>query len=1015
MLERRTPTLLVLALSFATAVTAAPAGAPKAAQPPAGPQPLQTARLVGGYPALAIAGIRRDVPRAQVLPTLVRLLHGSPKGTDPHVDEIRDRLHGTLMTLAAVDDIAAAWPGGLSIAQARDKQKKKSLETALGSLGLELHEQRGAFDVGEDGGGDAAALRKTLAAAGVAVNDIRAGLNAGQTVRIPVPEVTVPVPMPRSAWETLVFHRATPENQWVAALLDDPQASLLAYGMLALDDETRGWLAGDRQLLGDAVSHPEAFTLVAPAFRVTGKTLELPGGAAAAPAWEAVAGAKPADPKRFFRALVAADEGRLAFFFATIASLDEPHLRLVLGAAGTPSRNALRWAYDGFADPIVHWTLVGHPFAHGRMDGAVILRTLNVDASGRLLGPTWERVWQSVFDSDNLGMKGATKGLERDRAIDGHWIMERILSLPQGERDARLEVLLFAQRAFPHPQPQDAADLIVALRGYQRFPAVAAVLERMGVTAPATYAAVMRGAEQAAEASDERRPAVLSQFQGALALLDRLRLREAIAAADAERAALDLAALVPEDGWYEGRVAAWIDRTLTSLAGGTDGDADLRQRRLLDALAGVRPSRQPAVFTWEEERYQVAFADAERERIDTIVTQQLRPDVAAVLRLSAAVTALHTAATVEALRGATADLAQLLGSTAAPAKEPQLYGDLLRDARDAVKDLQKIDEAKELKKAGPAVQPVTRLMDLQTAFVLRLLDYAVFMPSEDNGSIADVAARHDFGGQTGATDAVRARAAWLAPSEVSEEGGWRLRGSLLAMDVATGRFAVRRLSSAPPTHPPTLVDNTRLQLAQTLALAQSAPMTDAGRDAIAAAIALGRERVRAAASAPGTVIPAPTGMSAWRREALAWTMANDPEQLEAQFTTRELYALGVEATPPAPDSWGTAQTLTSGCLCLKLVALTPWEELAGRSGTTVAVASASDLSLRLAEHMSALNVPAELLPAVLAFATGDVIENAESRFEEDSMALSRAARAITRQHVEDIVASVVGRGLARPQ
>ena len=52
------------------------------------------------------------------------------------------------------------------------------------------------------------------------------------------------------------------------------------------------------------------------------------------------------------------------------------------------------------------------------------------------------------------------------------------------------------------------------------------------------------------------------------------------------------------------------------------------------------------------------------------------------------------------------------------------------------------------------------------------------------------------------------------------------------------------------------------------------------------------------------------------------------------------------------------------------------EELAGRNGTTVAVASASDLSLRLAEHLSALKVPAALLPAVLAFATSDVIENA---------------------------------------
>ena len=1013
MLDRRTLILLVLALSSATALAAAPAGAPKPA-PAAGPQPLQTARLLGGYETLAIAGVGRDVPRAQVIPTLIRILHNSPKGTDPHLDDIRDRLHDTLTTLAAVDSVGVAWPDGLSIAQAADKQKKKLIEASLGALGLELHEQRGAYDVRDDGGVAAAALRKTLTDAGVAVADVRAGLNAGRAVRIAVPEITVPMPMPRSAWENAVFHRATPEAEWIAAVLDDPRASLLGYGLLALDEETRGWLAADRQLLTDASQHWEAFAVVAPALHVTATAIQLPGGAPAALAWEAVAGAKPADPSRFFRALLSADEGRLAFFFATIAGLDEPRLRLVLGG-NPPTRNALRWAYDAFADPVIPWTLANHPFMRRRMDGAVILRALAVDASGRLAGPTWEKVWQSAFDSDDLGIKGTMKGLEKDRAIDARWIVQHVLSLPQGERDARLQVLLFAQRAFPHPQPQDAIDILVALRGYQRFPAAAALLERMGVTAPATYASVLRGAEHAANVSADHRQAVLSQFQGALAILDRLRARGALTTAAAERSALDLAALVPDAGWYHGRVAAWLDETIAKVPGGADADADARQRRLIDALAGVRPSQQPATFMWESEQYQVATGEAERERIDAVVKQQLRPDVAAVLRLSAAVTAVGKAATVDALRQAAANVSQLLGALVAPAKEPQLYADLLGDARNAIKDLQKIDEGKEMKKAETAIAPIRRLLDLQTSFVLRLLDYAVFMPSEDNGSMADVAARHDFGGETGATDAVRARAAWLAPSEVSEEGGWRLRGSLLAMDVATGRFAVRRLSAAPPSHPPTLVDNTRLQLAQTLALTGSAQLTDAGRDAIAVTIARGRDRVRAAASTPGTSIPAPAGMSAWRREALAWTAANDAAHLEAQFTVHELYALGAAPGSTSPDGWGTAQTLTSGCLCLKLLTLTPWEELAGRNGTTVAVASASDLSLRLAEHLSALKVPAALLPAVLAFATSDVIENAESRFEEDSMALSRAAQALTRQQVEDIVASVVGRGLARPQ
>jgi hypothetical protein len=88
--------------------------------------------------------------------------------------------------------------------------------------------------------------------------------------------------------------------------------------------------------------------------------------------------------------------------------------------------------------------------------------------------------------------------------------------------------------------------------------------------------------------------------------------------------------------------------------------------------------------------------------------------------------------------------------------------------------------------------------------------------------------------------------------------------------------------------------------------------------------------------------------------------------------------------------------------------------LAGRLGNADAAAALPDVSLRLAEHLAALQVPAELLPAIAALATQDVIDAANAVAEEDSpMALARSAAALTRTRVEDYVAAVIARSVAR--
>jgi hypothetical protein len=193
-------------------------------------------------------------------------------------------------------------------------------------------------------------------------------------------------------------------------------------------------------------------------------------------------------------------------------------------------------------------------------------------------------------------------------------------------------------------------------------------------------------------------------------------------------------------------------------------------------------------------------------------------------------------------------------------------------------------------------------------------------------------------------------------------------------------------------------------------------MDDVQRDAIASAIARGRERLASAAKSgdlPQAVRDVRT-LSPWRREALAWTAENDLEHLSQQLTTVDLFLLGSNlSSVTALDAWGTSQASSTGCLCLRLLMLVPWESLAGRQGTSDVEAAIADLSLRLAEHMSALRVPAVLVPAIAALATQELIDNAAGLQDDDAMVIARMAAALRRERVEDYVAAVVGRGFAR--
>ena len=201
---------------------------------------------------------------------------------------------------------------------------------------------------------------------------------------------TVPLPLPASLWSEAVFHgRATPATL-IADILESRNASLLYAGLLALDDPTRAWVAAQPGLMTELASErAAAFLLAAPALRISGSTVSLPGGAAAQPVWAALAGASLSDAGRFVHTLISADEGRLAAFAGAMSELTGPQLTLVLNldAAAAARIDAARQVYAIFGRLLARKSQEHRIFTRPGLDPALLAASFSSGADGRIQVP----------------------------------------------------------------------------------------------------------------------------------------------------------------------------------------------------------------------------------------------------------------------------------------------------------------------------------------------------------------------------------------------------------------------------------------------------------------------------------------------------------------------------------------------------------------------------------------------------------------------------------------------------
>ena len=791
----------------------------------------------------------------------------------------------------------------------------------------------------------------------------------------------VPALLPRSVWEQAVFGRPVEPDQLAFSILRDRRAALLYTGLFSLDRETLAYFVAHPSLVF-AIYHDHSGTFAAFAESLTVRAAQvvLPDGAGRTTEWERLVDAPVSEPDRFIPELLGRDDGRLAWLFDTLASLDNARRAFALQAGLEP-------LYAAFGLEQMSVDFSAQPFTRPPVDFAIVLRTIGVASDGTLAPPRDLQLWNTLF----LGRGRVAATSE----MTASWLLRSFADMPTRQRRLHLDTLLFAQRVFASARaarlsPAARDILVQALSAYPAHSALMLALERLGFTDPDDFVTAVRAADGLASVLDRSRAELrVATFQGALALVTRLHDVDAIDARTARSLAQALIKLPRTDpALYSDSVARWIEDLLLPSLPGTPGAGADPEQRLLDGLAGMRAGRSLPVVTWEDETYRVDIAAGERSRLRRVRERQGGNDLTTLLLLRQMKRQgdpkLASTASILVSRLGLQDARSLFGA-----------GEHATVARGGGA------------KADARIERAENWQDVLLAELLASYAYAIAIGDPDSPMLLTVnpARVHDF--DIGGSDT------WLLAHSTRVASGMVLRGSLVGLERALAVSSLRQATLDAPVDAPSLGQMDLQGIAESVATMNPFRLDDRGRDALAGVLRRGRERIAIAARDRNEIdaLAEHAGVERWRRRLMRLAAGSGPAAMMQYWSLGEACGVGQSAAVTADlRVWGVAQRLTDGSWEQALPLRLSMHELGGRIGVGLVSAQFADLHLRVVEWLAELKLPAGLAPGVLRAAAWDLAMHTQMADLDDWLAVVRTAQALPADRMADHVSALTADG-----
>jgi hypothetical protein len=979
----------------------------------------------GGIDALAgAAGLRETPDRARFVAELTRLLFELPvRDRIPPSPGARLSIH--LYAAARFQRALAALPKKtVSLADAEDGAMRRAMTEVLAVLGLRFRERRSVLTVESNGDRDAAQRVGSLVSLGVDVAGIADKLNQRGAVALALPVDVVPIPLTTALWSDAILQRRVAPGELLAAILEDDRAILLCHGLAGLDDPTLQYLAEHPAILRSIYTQSPVFAAFGSTLRIRDGRVVTPGeeqddGARAI--WETLVEAKTVDPARFIPALYSRRSGRLAYIYDTLAELDPPHRAFAMGLwLKDPERrlSQARTVVGAVADSYPEWPTPQRPFVRPLHDFGATLLAAAVEPDGAPRHPAGRKLWERVFEGEGLPEDPARllRDSERSGSFDAAWMAQTIAMSDVRVRGLRVMQLAFGHRVFGDAAPEEAEDVLIALRAFVRYRTAMLGLEQAGIRKPALYAMVARKAETLGHLDGGRAFVALSQFQGALAVIVRLARNGSATPVETEELITTLARVpIQTDGRLAGGVIDWVRRDVLK------GEEDAAEFVLLTALGGPATPDAPTI-EWEGGRYRLDLAAAEAERLRRVRQRQGGYILDAAVQLHSTAQSLSASSIdLEGVARASAALTRTqallpLKPETSPSDRVPGGAEKLADPHvtvdRAIRELGRITRPRDGRRAAEVAAEVLEAADVVLAEVLSSVAYALALGDPDGATLlgGDVARRHDFGVGS-RVPGVRELEPWSIPEQHYDPGvPWYVSGSLVGLDVALAPLALRRLAGDDLVGPPSIGSNDRETFARSVSLLNPYALLDAERDRIGSAIQGGRQRAALARSdADLDALADAVRMDGWRRRALHWTAANEPEAKLSLLSLEELFVLGGGSLSEV-HAWGTAMTPSWGCLCTRMLAPNAWRFLTGRPQAGLLGSAVPDVTLHVAAGLHQFDLPAALAKSVLSTEMQQFVDMARPNDGNDWLALIRGAAMITRERFEDFVAAAAAVG-----
>ncbi len=779
------------------------------------------------------------------------------------------------------------------------------------------------------------------------------------------------LPLTEAVWMDLLSVKQP--SRLAASLVAHRNAMLLYRGLVAMDDATLAWIQGQPPLLKTLLKDGAApFAFAAPAIHVRAGVVDVPGGQAARAAWEAAVGESVARPDAFITRLMQHDAGRIAWLFSAIDQLDPAHERFALGGGEAALRALARHA----ATIAPEWLIAERPFWRPAFDLTMVLALVNLRPDGGLRGST--AFWGEVFRGDDLDSWKSSPG----SPLGADTLVDLLFEQPYAARD-RWEVFCLGQRT-----PGVDRDLRMSglmLRGARRHPALAQMLERIGIGDPELIVQLHRASARVTDVDPVNARGELGPWQGVLAIVERATLSGGLDRTGAEEALSELAGLPLKK--VRAELTAWIMGTfLPRLERRPAAPAD-SDRLLLQSMSGrLTPSgaRIETRFVWEDLPYSIGTPRSLVTRMEEAHAAQgsaTLDDARAAWRVA------------DGRRGEVNALVERLRLPRVPR---------------GLEDLANRLENSNRRHDATAVKNDSRMIaETITCALLAALPYSPHLAVTETPALGpEIAYRHEFLAPDDVASQ-RLRPWQIARGQARGDAGWLLEGSLLLLDLALAEWYLRH-NGEPPAAAPVLDERDVASLAQVAAIARSASAEDVGIADASRAVTAGLQRATSARTTEelDQQLEA-AGLDPWRRREvrLEWTT---PSAIAAHLTPAEAWRLGGAPGRLAP------QIALDGSARLGPVPHS-MQLMEGRRSAGAIGAIAIDAQLRVAIFLAKRQLPPDLFGEVAAGVLTDVIENTAATRPDDFAAIAAAVSRLDDSRMEEHLLALVRDGtLMRP-